>query len=215
MRSLTPPSPSTHMKYKKYILLAPALKQKRMPLSKKILMTLFAITIVVGFTRGQIEFKAATGSAQAEEVSNATSTEEYAPCLKLADHQFFCGDDAGKDSKIKDLYNENQALKTSVKKATISFYTSEVRQTDSSPEIAANGQNIWTLYKQGLNTCASNDYKFGTKLSIVGVGDCVVRDRMNDRYTGKGRIDWYLGYSHGEAWQNGLMKNVTVYVEKN
>lgn len=203
------------MKYKKYILLAPALKQKRMPLSKKILMTLFAITIVVGFTRGQIEFKAATGSAQAEEVSNATSTEEYAPCLKLEDHKFFCGDDKGKDSKIKDLYNENQALKTYVKKATVSFYTSRVQETDSTPEISANGQNIWTLYKQGLNTCASNDYKFGTKLTIVGIGDCVVRDRMNTRYTGTGNIDWYMGYSTAEALHKGVKKNVTVYVEKN
>lgn len=42
-------------------------------------------------------------------------------------------------------------------------------------------------------TCASNDYEFGTVLTIEGIGTCEVRDRMNARYTGTGNIDYYAG----------------------
>jgi len=183
-----------------------------MGVGKKLFLTLFALTSVVGFTRGQILLNVPSADAQASEVSNATSTVSDAPCLKLAPHTFFCGDEAGTNSKLKELYTENQALKSKTKKATVSFYTSEARQTDDSPEIAANGQNIWTLYKQGDKSCASNDYKMGTKLTIEGIGTCTIRDRMNTRYTGTGRIDWYMGYSHAEAWEMGIKKNVNVTV---
>jgi 3D (Asp-Asp-Asp) domain-containing protein len=196
-------------RYKKYILLAPALRERKMSLGKKILLTLVMLTIIVGFTRGSLQVGAP--EAMAEETVS-TDTMDLSPCLKLAKGQYFCGDDAGTDSKLVELYNENVKLKSRTKKATISFYTSEARQTDASPEIAANGKNIWTLYKQGIKTCASNDYKLGTKLTIEGLGDCIVNDRMNSRYTGQNRIDWYLGYSHDEAWKMGIKKNVTVII---
>lgn len=179
---------------------------------KFLLPSLVIGAIIVGFTHGQINLNAPEASASTEEVSSATSTTEYPPCLKLGPHQYFCGDEDQKDWKLKELYTENQELKSKRVKATISFYTSEARQTDDSPEIAANGQNIWHLYQNGQKTCASNDYKIGTKLSIEGIGTCIVRDRMNSRYTGTGRIDWYLGYSHADAWDMGLKKNVTVEI---
>lgn len=196
-------------RYKKYILLAPALRERKMSLGKKLLLTLVTLTIIVGFTRGTLQVGAP--EAMAEETVS-TDTMDLSPCLKLAKGQFFCGDDAGKDSKIKDLYDENMKLKSKTKKMTVSFYTSRVQETDDSPEISANGQNIWTLYKQGSNTCASNDYKMGTKLTVEGFGDCIVRDVMNTRYTGTGRIDWYMGYSTTEALKLGVKKNVTVIV---
>lgn len=196
-------------RYKKYILLAPALRERKMSLGKKILLTLVMLTVIVGFTRGSLQVGAPEVLAE-ETVS--TDTMDLSPCLKLAKGQYFCGDDAGTDSKLVELYNENQELKSKRVKATISFYTSEARQTDDSPEIAANGKNIWTLYKQGIKTCASNDYKLGTKLAVEGLGTCTVNDRMNSRYTGTGRIDWYLGYSHEQAWKNGIMKNVSVTI---
>ena len=196
-------------RYKKYILLAPALRERKMSIGKKILLTLVMLTIIIGFTRGSLQLGAPEVLAE-ETVSDATL--DLSPCLKLAQGQYFCGDDAGKDSKIKDLYNENKTLKTRTKKASVSFYTSRVQETDSSPEIAANGMNIWTLYQRGDKSCASNDYKMGTKLTLVGIGDCVIRDRMNTRYTGTGRIDWYIGYSTTEALKLGVKKNVTVIV---
>lgn len=73
------------------------------------------------------------------------------------------------------------------------MYTSRVSETDESPCISADGSNICELYAKGQNICASNDYKIGTKLHIVGLGDCVVKDRMARKYTNTGAVDWYNG----------------------
>ena len=66
---------------------------------------------------------------------------------------------------------------------TITAYTSEVAQTDSTPCITANGFN---LCKHGQeDSIAANFLKFGTKVRIPELfGDriFIVRDRMNKRY---------------------------------
>lgn len=60
-------------------------------------------------------------------------------------------------------------------------------------------------------TCASNDYEFGTKLNIEGLGECVVRDRMNSRYTGTGNVDYYSGKNLEKALSIGRkMRTVEV-----
>lgn len=89
------------------------------------------------------------------------------------------------------------------KKVTVTMYTSRAKETDDSPCISANGKDICKLLKEGVQTCASNDYKFGTKLHIEGLGECVVMDRMNRRYTGTGRIDWYKGMDLRGALNHG------------
>lgn len=73
----------------------------------------------------------------------------------------------------------------------VTMFTSRVEETDSTPCISANNTNICEGIKKGINYCASNFYKFGTMLNVAGLGDCVVVDRMNSRYTN--RIDWYAG----------------------
>ena len=94
--------------------------------------------------------------------------------------------------------------RTNEKTMTVSAYTSEARQTDATPEIGATGENIWRLLQKGIRACASNDYPFGTKLDIPGIaGGCVVKDRMNKRYTGRGFVDVYMGYDHAAAWAFG------------
>lgn len=90
--------------------------------------------------------------------------------------------------------------------ATITAYTSRAQETDATPEVGATGENLWILYQQGKNSCASNDYVFGTRLLIPGLGDCTVRDRMNRRYTGTGHIDFYFGYSTSQALKFGSKK---------
>lgn len=94
----------------------------------------------------------------------------------------------------------------------ISFYTSAINETDDSPEIAANGQNIWKLYQSGSNTCASNDLKFGTVLHIPDIGFCVVRDRMNKRFDNTFRVDYYMGYDKKRAKQEGIKyKSIKIF----
>lgn len=42
--------------------------------------------------------------------------------------------------------------------------------------------------------CASNDFPLHSRLWIIGLGECVVLDRMNPRYSGKGVVDMYFGF---------------------
>lgn len=60
-------------------------------------------------------------------------------------------------------------------------------QTDSSPCISANGENVCTALALGYKRCAANFVPFGTKLRIENYGECIVTDRMNARY--QNRVD--------------------------
>ena len=75
----------------------------------------------------------------------------------------------------------------------VSMFTSRPEETDDTPCIAASGKDICKLKAIGENICASNDVPFGTMLRFFGLGTCTVWDRMNERYTGTGRVDWYAG----------------------
>jgi len=92
---------------------------------------------------------------------------------------------------------------------TVTMYTSRPQETDGSPCTAASNVDICKLHKAGVDTCASNDYRFGTRLTVNGLGTCLVLDRMNRRYTGKGRLDWYAGNDLAAATQFGI-KTLTV-----
>ncbi len=73
----------------------------------------------------------------------------------------------------------------------ISMYNAgDPNQTDSTPCISANGENVCTALALGYNRCASNEFDFGTRLEIKGLGECIVTDRMNSRY--KTNVDWAL-----------------------
>lgn len=71
----------------------------------------------------------------------------------------------------------------------VSAYTTRKEETDDTPCIAANGENICDPAKR--NTVATNDLPIGTKVIIPSISPnvLVVRDRMNARYTGKGNMD--------------------------
>lgn len=88
---------------------------------------------------------------------------------------------------------------------TVTAYTSEPRQTDSTPCIASDGTNICKRYEAGELICAAGDrnVKLGSKFYVEGYGTCTVADRMNIRYNGTGRVDIYLGYDTAGAYQWG------------
>lgn len=150
-------------KYKKYILLAPALRERKMSLGKKIMLTLVAITIIVGFTRGSLQVGAPEAMAE-ETVSDATLNLE--PCLKLAKGQFFCGDDAGTDSKLVELYNENQELKSKRVKAKITMYSRKdsCHNPRGNECLTAAGRDT----KAGVTVACPRNLKLGTKVMIDG-----------------------------------------------
>jgi 3D (Asp-Asp-Asp) domain-containing protein len=89
---------------------------------------------------------------------------------------------------------------------TVTAYTSEVGQTDSTPCTSADGSNICVKYAEGEKICATNDHKMHAKLYIQGYGECIVRDRMNKRYTGTGRVDIYLGKDTPAAFKWGARR---------
>lgn len=72
-------------------------------------------------------------------------------------------------------------------------YNSEVGQCDSTPCITANGFNVCKHDTE--DTIATNVLAFGTRVRIPDLfGDrvFVVRDRMNERYSNKNRIDVWM-----------------------
>lgn len=93
---------------------------------------------------------------------------------------------------------------------TVTAYNSVPGQTDSTPCIGAQNTDICKYLELGSNTCAANFVPLGTEMHIEGLGTCVVRDRMNARYTY--RVDWYMGMDIAEAKKFGVRnKTVAVY----
>lgn len=62
------------------------------------------------------------------------------------------------------------------------YNTGDVNQCWGDPCISANGENICLALEKGYRRCAANFVPLGTRLNIEGFGDCLVTDRMNERY---------------------------------
>lgn len=75
---------------------------------------------------------------------------------------------------------------------TVSGYTSDPKQTDSTPCIASDGSDICERKARNELICAaSREFPLGTKLRIPGLGTCTVADYMPaDRVAS---ADWYFG----------------------
>jgi len=67
-------------------------------------------------------------------------------------------------------------------KRRITAYNLTEAQTDGDPCISASGVNLCPLVEAGELICAANFVPFGTILRIDSLGDCIVLDRMNERY---------------------------------
>ena len=97
----------------------------------------------------------------------------------------------------------------------VTGYTSRPEETDSNPCESASGFDICKTIDHLKNVpadgiCATNDYAFGTRIFVDGMGVCVVLDRMNARYKpGTGHIDWYFGKDLDAAKQFGR-KNLRI-----
>ncbi len=87
------------------------------------------------------------------------------------------------------LVDKNQQYK--VKSETIRFVTAynvgDPRQTDDTPCISANGENICRALANGERRCAANFVPLGSRLHVDKIGVCLVTDRMNKRY--RNRVD--------------------------
>ncbi len=62
------------------------------------------------------------------------------------------------------------------------YNAGDINQTDSSPCISANGENVCLALELGYKRCAANFVPLGTDLIIQHFGECKVTDRMNSRF---------------------------------
>jgi 3D (Asp-Asp-Asp) domain-containing protein len=87
------------------------------------------------------------------------------------------------------LIHKSQYYK--VKSETIRVVTAynvgDPRQTDDTPCIAANGEDICSALAKGEMRCAANFVPLGSHLYVDKIGVCLVTDRMNKRY--RNRVD--------------------------
>ena len=87
------------------------------------------------------------------------------------------------------LYPKTQHYK--VRSETIRVVTAynvgDPRQTDNTPCISANGENICRALANGEMRCAANFVPLGSRLYVDKIGVCLVTDRMNKRY--RNRVD--------------------------
>ncbi len=67
------------------------------------------------------------------------------------------------------------------------YNAGDPRQTDDSPCISANGENICHALAKGEKRCAANFVPLGSSLYVDKIGVCLVTDRTNKRY--RNRVD--------------------------
>lgn len=93
--------------------------------------------------------------------------------------------------------------------AEFSAYTLSEAETDQDFCIGSRNLNLCKLKpileERGLKICASRDLPLDTMISIEGVGECIILDRMNIRYKGTGNIDILMD-SKEEAFIFGRKK---------
>lgn len=85
-------------------------------------------------------------------------------------------------------------------------------QTDDTPCISANGENICEAVKAGFKRCAANFVPLGSKLKIANYGECLVTDRLNRRFVN--RVDIAMASFEKERAINFGLQKLLVEVVK-
>jgi 3D (Asp-Asp-Asp) domain-containing protein len=97
----------------------------------------------------------------------------------------------GHADQIKSRLLTHQDKQYIVKSETVRIVTAynagDPRQTDNTPCISANGENICKALAKGKKRCAANFVPLGSPLHVDKIGVCLVTDRTNKRY--RNRVD--------------------------
>mgnify|MGYP003573043320 FL=1 len=78
-------------------------------------------------------------------------------------------------------------VKSETVRIVTAYNTGDPRQTDNTPCISANGENICKALAKGKKRCAANFVPLGSRLHVDKIGVCMVTDRTNKRY--RNRVD--------------------------
>ena len=83
--------------------------------------------------------------------------------------------------------NQPYKVKSETIRVVTAYNVGDPRQTDDTPCISANGENICRALANGEMRCAANFVPLGSRLHVDKIGVCIVTDRMNRRY--RNRVD--------------------------
>ena len=83
--------------------------------------------------------------------------------------------------------NQQYLVKSETIRIVTAYNAGDPRQTDNTPCISANGENICTALAKGKKRCAANFVPLGSRLYVEKIGVCLVSDRTNKRY--RNRVD--------------------------
>jgi 3D (Asp-Asp-Asp) domain-containing protein len=83
--------------------------------------------------------------------------------------------------------SQQYSVKSETIRVVTAYNVGDPRQTDDTPCISANGENICTALANGEMRCAVNFVPSGSQLYVDKIGVCLVTDRMNKRY--RNRVD--------------------------
>ena len=78
-------------------------------------------------------------------------------------------------------------VKSETIRVVTAYNVGDPSQTDDTPCIAANGEDICSALAKGEMRCAANFVPLGSHLYVDKIGVCLVTDRMNSRY--RNRVD--------------------------
>ena len=83
--------------------------------------------------------------------------------------------------------NQHYAVKSETIRVVTAYNVGDPNQTDDTPCISANGEDICRALENGERRCAANFVPLGSHLHVDKIGVCLVTDRMNKRY--RNRVD--------------------------
>ncbi len=86
------------------------------------------------------------------------------------------------DSPLLMNKNPHYIVRSETIRVVTAYNAGDPRQTDDTPCISANGENICKALAKGKKRCAANFVPLGSHLHVEKIGVCLVTDRTNKRY---------------------------------
>lgn len=90
-------------------------------------------------------------------------------------------------SRLLTHQDKQYIVKSETVRIVTAYNAGDPRQTDNTPCISANGENICKALAKGKKRCAANFVPLGSRLHVDKIGVCLVTDRTNKRY--RNRVD--------------------------
>ena len=110
--------------------------------------------------------------------------------------------------------NQHYEVISETIRVVTAYNVGDPSQTDDTPCISANGENICRALAEGEMRCAANFVPLGSRLHVDKVGVCLVTDRMNRRY--RNRVDIAMRKDeHRKARRFGRQKLHVKILDKN